>query len=111
MPPPDRTAASRVPSAEEVMPCQVTPDPGALVCVHVSPLLVEVWMPVVTPPFIAAARRVPSAEEAIDHQFAPGALDGVQVAPAAPELEVTKPGRLSVELVAAGRTVKPPTLP
>src|SRR5262249_22790709 len=100
------TAASRVPSAEEAMEYQTVL--GALVCCHVTPLLVEVQMP---PPFITAASRVPSAEEAMEYQLVLSALVWAQLVPAAPGSEfTTRPGMLSVALV-AGRTEKPPTYP
>ena len=75
MPPPLTSAAKYVPSAEDAMDCQERS--GALVCVHVTPPLVEAkmyWN-------AAAASRVPSADEAIEDQFWIGALLCVHVAP------------------------------
>ena len=63
-------------------------------------------------PTTTAASRMPSLEEAMENQFAPGALDGVQFAPAAPVMTklTTKPGTVRVTLV-AGSAVRVPMPP
>src|SRR5262249_48323240 len=80
---PAEAAASRVPPAEEAT---VQMALGALVCVHVTPPLVEVKMP---PEVAPTTSRMPSAEEAMEFQFVPGALRTcVQVFPLFVEVQI-----------------------
>src|SRR5216684_49213 len=104
MPPPPTTAASSVPSADEAM--EVQPALGALDCVQVAPLLVEVQIPPLTGPdgWATAASRVPSAEAAMALHCCVPFVVCVQFDPAAPGIEATKPGRVRVVLV-GGRYV------
>ena len=69
--PPQTTAASLVPSLEEVMPYQVfvTPTPAGSRSVQVAPESLEVQM---FPTYSTAASLVPSLEEVIQCQFCPG---------------------------------------
>jgi hypothetical protein len=64
MSPPFSTAASLVPSEEEVIDCQVR-DPAAVWSVQFTPPSIEVYM---SPPSAVAASFMPSEEEVINSQ-------------------------------------------
>ena len=64
--PPEATAASFVPSSEDVMDLHFLATPVLVTSVHAAPLLADVQMlPVLT----TAASFVPSSEDVMENQF------------------------------------------
>ena len=79
IPPPNSTAASLVPSADEAMEVQPEHSPSrALVCNQLVPELPETQ---IVPLALPTASLVPSADEAEHLQYSPGALVLIQVTP------------------------------
>ena len=83
--PPPTTAASLVPSLDEVMDLQPFVPPTEVSSVHVAPESVEVQM---FPPLTTVASLVPSLDEVMDRQFfaLPGKTYSVHVAPESVEV-------------------------
>ena len=85
--PPSSTAASLVPSLEDVMPLQAIVLPTYVPSVQVAPESVEVQM---FPLLTVAASLVPSLEDAMPLQFfvLPTDVSSVQVAPESVEVQM-----------------------
>ena len=82
--PPPTTAASLVPSLDEVMDLQPFVPPTEVSSVHVVPESVEVQM---FPPLTTAASLVPSLDEVMEYQYWPFP-PRVHVAPESVEVQM-----------------------
>ena len=97
--PPPTTAASLVPSLDEVMDLQPFVPPTEVSSVHVVPESVEVQM---FPPLATAASLVPSLDEVMDSQFLypnPMKVFSVHVAPESVEVQMFPPLTTAASLV------------
>ena len=103
------TAASFVPSSDEVMECQSCVGPTEVSSIQVAPESDESQM---LPPFTTAASFVPSSDEVMERQdcVAPTEVSSIQVAPEFDESKMLPPAEADARMARARHIISRPGL-